>query len=226
MHGKEKNATQNVLVKRENTHTHKERERAQNVKGISILFLISYRAYDFEEDTISLSLFPYLRNGLTVPNSCGCYENQASFPQGPCTTDSRGDALHNYFLCFLSLLSSLSIHKTCLLQQRLPATCHPNASTEATCPPNPNTTQADESLNLNKAYQQSGEMRGFSWAGKRKCVQVSRRGPFHGLYIQCLTYSAWGRSPFRFTALKRWSLLSIVILTMKFSLSSRQGQTG
>lgn len=96
MHGKEKNATQNVLVKRENTHT----ERAQNVKGISVLFLTSYTAYDFEEDTISLSLFSYLRNGLMVPNSCGCYENQASFPQSPCTTDSRGDALHNYFFMF------------------------------------------------------------------------------------------------------------------------------
>lgn len=105
------------------------------------------------------------------------------FPRVPAPRTAEEMPYTTIFLCFLSLLSSLSIHKTCLLQQRLPATCHPNANTKATCPPNPNTTQADESSSLNKAYHQSGEMRGFSWAGKRKCVQVSRRGPFHGLYV-------------------------------------------
>lgn len=120
------------------------------------------------------------------------------FPRVPAPRTAEEMPYTTIFLCFLSLLSSLSIHKTCLLQQRLPATCHPNANTKATCPPNPNTTQADESSSLNKAYHQSGEMRGFSWAGKRKCVQVSRRGPFHGLYIQCLTYSAcWGGVSFQ-----------------------------
>lgn len=80
---------------REHIHTKRERARIQNVKEISVLFLTSYRVYDFGEDTSSLGLFPYLRNGLTVPNSCGCCENQTSFLQSPCATDGRGDALHD-----------------------------------------------------------------------------------------------------------------------------------
>ena len=135
-----------------------------------------------------------------------------------CATDADEMPYMTSF-CFLSLLSSLSIHKTCLLKQRLPAICHPNTSTEATGPPIPDTTQADESLSLNKAYHQSGEIRGFSWAGKRKCVSTERGLPM------VLTHSARGGLPPQIPCPKTWSLLSIIIPAMKFNLSSTHGQT-
>ena len=118
-----------------------------------------------------LGLFPYLRNGLMVPNFCGCCKSQASFRQSPPLHGwQRGCPTQLVFVFFYLYCHPCLFQKTCLLQQRLTAICHPNTSTEATCPPNPDTTQADESSSLNKAYHQSGEMRGFDWAGKRKRV--------------------------------------------------------
>ena len=80
----------------------------------------------------------------------------------------RGDALHNSFLHFYLYCHHGPFYKTCLLQQSLTATCHPNIRTEATCPPNPDTTQANETTSLNRAHHQNGERRGVSWAAKTK----------------------------------------------------------
>lgn len=91
----------------------------------------------------------------------------------------RVDALYNLFLYFYLYCHHCLFYKTCLHQQSLTDTCHPNTRTEASCPPNPDTTQADESLSLNRAYHQSGEMRVFIWAGKRNNVSnLAERVPF------------------------------------------------
>ena len=92
---------------------------------------------------------------------------------------NRIDALYNLFLYFYLYCHHCLFYKTCLHQQSLTATCHPNTRTKATCPPNPDTTQRDESLSRNRVYYQSGEMREFSWARKRNSVSsLAEGGPF------------------------------------------------
>lgn len=93
-------------------------------------------------------------------------------------THGRVDALYNLFLCLYLYGHHCLFYKTYVIQQSLIATCHPNTRTEATCLKTPNTTQADESLSLNRPYRQSGEMRGFSWAGKRNNVSTLAEEPF------------------------------------------------
>lgn len=65
MCGKEKNATQIFSLI----------ERIHNVNENSLLLLTSY-GYEIVGKIFShLGLFSYLRNGKTVPNSCGYHEN-------------------------------------------------------------------------------------------------------------------------------------------------------
>ena len=138
---------------------------------------------------------------------------------------NRIDALYNLFLYFYLYCHHCLFYKTCLHQQSLTATCHPNTRTKATCPPNPDTTQRDESLSRNRVYYQSGEMREFSWARKRNSVSSLAEGGFWCLQVHCLIQSAKGGDVLSdWAAVKRWSLLSAVRLSMKFNLSSRYVQ--
>lgn len=138
----------------------------------------------------------------------------------------RVDALYNLFLYLYLYGHHCLFYKPYFIQQILIAACHPNTRTEATCLKNPNTTQADESLSLNRPYHQSGEMRGFSWAGKRSRMSTLAEEAFWILWVHCLIQSArGGNAILELVGLKRWYLLSIVRLVMKFNLSSRHGQT-